>query len=116
MGLCSLRMGYVLIDHRASPGTVAVPSGVLFEADTFTCCHCDSVVVKNPCRTRDRHMCFKCMRLTCDQAGCVVECNPILQSVTLANRFPESGQAFLLRGPRGEALFDQSFRDKETFY
>lgn len=88
----------------------------MLEADTFTCCHCDSVVVKHPQRVRDRHMCFKCGKLTCDQAGCVVECNPIMQAVTLAQRFPDSGQAFLLRGPAGEILFDPRFKDKERFY
>lgn len=88
----------------------------MLEVDTFTCCHCNVVVVKHPQRTRERHTCFKCMRLTCDQIGCVAECNPIMQSVILADRFPDSGQPFLLRGPRGEILFDPTFRDKERFY
>lgn len=108
--------GYLLIDHRASPGTPAVAGGTLFEADTFTCCHCNGVVVKNPQRVRDRHMCFKCGHLTCDQVGCVNECNPVLQAVSLAQRFPESGQPFLLRGPRGEILYDPTFNDKERIF
>lgn len=108
--------GYLLIDHRASPGTDAVPSGTVFEADTFTCCHCNGVVVKHPLRTRERHMCMKCMHLTCDQAGCVNDCNPIRQAVVLAQRFPDSGQPFIPRGPQGEILFDPAFKDKETFF
>jgi len=59
---------------------------------------------------------MRCMHLTCDQPGCVSECNPIIQAVTLAQRFPDSGQPFMLRGPRGEILFDARFKDKETFY
>jgi hypothetical protein len=64
--------GYLMIDHRASPGLpekVAIASGYdpklcgegkLFEAATLTCGHCKVSVVKNPLRTRARETCEKC--------------------------------------------------------
>lgn len=66
------RDGYLVIDHRASPGLpedVARKSGYdpkhcgeggLFEAATMTCSHCKVSVVKNPLRTRERASCAKC--------------------------------------------------------
>jgi hypothetical protein len=75
------QMGYLFVDHRASPGLPEdiarqvgyVPElckeGKLFEADTLTCAHCKGVVVKNPFRTRDRNYCVKCSgHYICD--GC----------------------------------------------
>jgi hypothetical protein len=65
-------MGYLMVDHRASPGLpedVArkvgydprfCQEGKLFEASTMTCSHCKCAVVKNPLRTRERHSCMKC--------------------------------------------------------
>lgn len=108
--------GHLLIDHRASPGTPLVPSGTIMEAATFTCCHCNGVVVMHPQRQRARNVCRKCMRQTCDTLGCVTECNPILQAVGLAQRYPDSGQPFLLRGPRGEILFDPAFKEREKVF
>ncbi len=64
--------GYLMVDHRASPGLpedVArkvgydpkfCQEGKLFEAATLTCSHCKCAVVKNPLRTRDRYACMKC--------------------------------------------------------
>ena len=64
--------GYLLVDHRASPGlpeNVArfagydpahCGEGKLFEAATMTCSHCKVSVVKNPLRTRERSKCSKC--------------------------------------------------------
>jgi hypothetical protein len=66
------QMGYLTVDHRASPGLpedVAravgydpkqCGEGKFFEADTLTCSHCKGVVVKNPLRERERHSCLKC--------------------------------------------------------
>jgi hypothetical protein len=68
----SSREGYLMIDHRFSPGLpedVARATGLdprycgegkLLEAATLTCSHCKAVVVKNPLRTRERSKCFKC--------------------------------------------------------
>jgi hypothetical protein len=66
------REGYLMIDHRASPGIpedIARASGLdprfagegkLLEQATLTCSHCKAAVVKNPMRIRERHSCVKC--------------------------------------------------------
>jgi hypothetical protein len=66
------QQGYLMVDHRASPGLTEDVSralgydpkltseGKLYEADTMTCAHCKCVVVKNPNRLRARHYCMKC--------------------------------------------------------
>lgn len=71
--------GWLVIDHRNSPGIpddlapqvaaaggVPVPGGVEVELDTWTCAHCGQVVLKNPDRTRPREVCRKCMKVVCD--------------------------------------------------
>jgi hypothetical protein len=68
--------GYMVIDHSASPGipdAVAVASGLppgaghgVFETATFTCSHCQAVVVKHPFRERARGYCRKCDHYICD--------------------------------------------------
>jgi hypothetical protein len=75
------REGYLMIDHRASPGIpedVAVRIGMdpkqvaegkLFETATLTCCHCKGTVLRNVWRTRPRYDCPKCgHKYLCD--GC----------------------------------------------
>lgn len=66
------REGYLMIDHRASPGLdeglaryvgldpTLAGEGKLLEAATLTCSHCKAVVVKNPLRVRERAQCAKC--------------------------------------------------------
>lgn len=75
--------GYVMVDHRASPGLpekVAqrlgyhpsqVKEGAMFEAATFGCPHCGGTVVKNPARVRERAFCFKCSTNICDVCAAV---------------------------------------------
>jgi hypothetical protein len=72
------REGYLMVDHRFSPGLpedVARQSGYdpkfcgegkLFEVATLTCSHCKISYVKNPFRTRDRSYCQKCDHYICD--------------------------------------------------
>lgn len=72
------QMGYLMVDHRASPGLTAQEAlaagydprlsgeGKVYEADTMTCAHCKNVVVKNPFRTRDRPYCYQCDHYICD--------------------------------------------------
>lgn len=72
--------GYVLIDHRNSPGISpeflrinnltgpAVGSGQVFESAMYTCCSCGADVILNPNRTRDREWCWHCDSFMCD--GC----------------------------------------------
>ena len=68
--------GYMLIDHRNSPGVpdnLMVADGLisgsgkgLFESATFTCSHCEAVVIMNPDRSRSRGYCPKCNHYVCD--------------------------------------------------
>lgn len=79
----SKQQGYLMIDHRASPGLpedVARATGLdpklcgegkIFEAATLTCSHCKVAMVKNPLRTRERGHCRKCNHYICD--GCVAK-------------------------------------------
>jgi len=76
------REGELLIDHRASPGvsdelmrSIGMPAGSgkgLFEAPTYTCSHCSSVVVINPDRKRERAYCAKCDSRICDDCGAIL--------------------------------------------
>jgi len=73
--------GYLLIDHRNSPGVsdaavwhCDLPPGAgqgLFEAATYTCSHCLYVVVIEPKRTRDRAHCMGCHHDICDACGVI---------------------------------------------
>ena len=76
------REGYVMIDHRASPGLgaeakgrvanfIPVGEGDFFEGATQTCSHCTRVVVMEPKRTRERGHCWSCDHYVCDQ--CAIE-------------------------------------------
>lgn len=60
---------YLLIDHSAGPGLPGMPK--VFEAGTFTCSHCQALVVINPKRTRDRALCRQCDHYICDECGIV---------------------------------------------
>ncbi len=79
--------GYLIIDHRNSPGIpddlapqiaaaggVPVPGGLMAEVDTYTCRHCNAVVLIRPERTRPREVCRKCMAVVCDK--CILWCEP----------------------------------------
>lgn len=76
------REGYLLVDHRASPGISEdlavrlgldphqVREGKVYEAATMTCAHCKSAVVRNPLRTRERASCMKCGgKFICDDCA-----------------------------------------------
>ena len=60
-------LGYMLVDNRNAgdlpPGTVR-----FLEAPTYTCTHCQRVVVMNPERKRERYKCQGCNHMICD--GC----------------------------------------------
>lgn len=73
--------GYLLIDHRDSPGISAelaaqtgmnpVPAGMKFESATVNCHVCQVLVVLNPKRTRSRGYCPRHDRYTCDTCEAV---------------------------------------------
>lgn len=87
--------GYLLIDHRASPGTGKVPEGTIFEAPTFTCGHCGGVVVMNPARRRERAFCSRCACTLCDGCGAVrhltLACEPAAAKLDLMIQQPLGG-------------------------
>jgi len=75
-----LHEGYLMLDHRASPGltpeeSVSLGYGVsasgekLYEAKTNHCSHCGTVVIMNPQRTRERSFCQACSKYICDNCG-----------------------------------------------
>jgi hypothetical protein len=62
-------LGYLEVDQR--PVEAALPPGTsrYFEADTYTCSHCHSVVVMNPERKRERYKCNGCNHHICDDCA-----------------------------------------------
>lgn len=71
--------GYLMIDHRASPGIPGLPA--LFESGIYICGHCQGTVLKHPMRKRERHACTKCGTVICDGCAKVIaighECVPM---------------------------------------
>lgn len=55
-------LGYLQSDNRAA-------GGGNFEAATYTCTHCQRVVVLNPDRKRERYKCRGCNHLICDDCA-----------------------------------------------
>lgn len=78
--------GYVKIDHRDSPGfsceqlgaaglpgNMPIGRGMVLEAPTLTCSHCQAVVVINPNRSRERGYCSNCDHYVCDSCGAAMK-------------------------------------------
>lgn len=94
--------GYLLLDHRNSPGVpdeivrgLGLPVGAgrnVFESATFTCKHCQAVVILNPNRTRERAYCRGCDHLICD--GCAAE----KHRTGLCRTFEQKVDEFLTNG------------------
>lgn len=61
-------LGYLQIDHRAGENA---PNGLPlnFESDTYTCSHCQRVVIMNMDRTRERYKCSGCTHHICDDCA-----------------------------------------------
>lgn len=96
--------GYLVVDHRDSPGlspadvahvpgAEAVGKGEMFEADVLTCSHCQRGIVLNPARVRERGYCGKCDHYVCDQCETIRvktgECMPIAKVVDQARNAQE---------------------------
>ena len=67
--------GYIMVDHRESPGLTdaqmraAYGGGSgrgLHEVPALNCAHCHKSMIVNPLRTRDRPWCRKCDAYVCD--------------------------------------------------
>lgn len=91
------REGRLLIDHRASPGlpgytmrlgheTMTFPEGSIREMPTMTCAHCNTIVVLNPQRTRERGYCHKCDDYVCDNPACHAGCSPFALTLDMVER------------------------------
>ena len=73
--------GYFMLDHSQTQGLsdaavaeAGLPLGAgrgLFEAPTYTCSHCQTVVVLNPKRNRERAFCRGCDHHICDNCGTI---------------------------------------------
>lgn len=51
-------------------GIVTGPEGITDEHDTYTCCHCNRVVVVRPGSGKERGFCFLCHAPHCGRGGC----------------------------------------------
>jgi hypothetical protein len=81
--------GYMMIDHRNSPGienaSIPIGRGRFFQSPTINCSHCERMVVLNPDRSRSRGYCPKCDKYVCD--SCEAErvrsgvCRPFKQVI-----------------------------------
>ena len=72
--------GYLIVDHRNSPGIPGEPGmdeGQVFEANTQHCSHCNVPVVLNPYRKRDRFRCPKCDWFCCDTCAIAYKVNEV---------------------------------------
>jgi hypothetical protein len=58
-------LGYYMVDQRAT-GIPVCAGNMLMECATYTCTHCQRVVMMNDQRTRPRYKCFGCSHLICD--------------------------------------------------
>lgn len=89
--LKSARDGQLTIDHRFSPGLPEgfmrefgypdVTEGKQVQMKTLTCCHCGTVHILNPLRTRDRNHCKKCDKYVCDNPECNLNCTPFAKKM-----------------------------------
>jgi len=62
-------LGYLLLDHRNSPELPIGITAAFFETSTYTCSHCERVVIMNPDRKRDRVTCKGCNHMICDNCA-----------------------------------------------
>lgn len=107
--------GYIMVDHRASPGLpddIARQAGFdpqlcgegkLFESAILSCSHCRTAFVKNLDRTRERGYCAKCDHYVCDLCHAEMQLPtythlPFDKFVDLSMRFAEQG--VILGSPR----------------
>lgn len=101
--------GYLMIDHRSSPGVAdeimvkrGLPAGSgngLFECATYTCNHCErgvTVVYKGSTKVRETAWCKKCDHYLCDDCGAELHrtgvCYPFKARIDdLRNKFVQTG-------------------------
>jgi hypothetical protein len=94
----------------------AVTGGGEHVIPTLTCAHCNTVVLLNPARTRERAHCRRCSSYICDRPGCRAECNPTDEGIELAFANPSVQQPFVGRAADGSILFDPKIRDRRRIH
>lgn len=82
--------GYLVVDHRNSPGIPGMPK--LFEADTQHCNHCHVPVVLNPYRKRERFICPQCDWFCCDICAIGYKANGVCKPFNLVAEEVQSGK------------------------
>ena len=93
-------LGYLEIQH-ADPSVLPFGVPKHFEADTYTCRHCERVVVMNPQRKRERYKCRGCAHHICDDCAalrvaggpCRTMQQKIDESMTLAAKYGDEATA-----------------------
>lgn len=104
-----------MLDHRQGQPVAdelviasGLPAGAgkgLFEAPTYTCSHCNAVVIMNPNRQRERVYCRGCDHLICDSCGAAkaagAKCRTMRQIVDefLSEAATQAEAPILLRQP-----------------
>jgi hypothetical protein len=89
------KAGYLVIDHRASPGIPGsrfLCEGSLFEADTKSCSHCRISVVMNPDRVRARFTCPRCNEYCCDVCAAAYHENKVCKPFSLVIEEVKTGR------------------------
>lgn len=81
-------LGYLIIDQRGSGIPVEGATGAVIERDTYTCTHCNAVVVMNPMRKRERYRCIGCSHNICDP--CAADAVAGTPCKTMQQRYEES--------------------------
>lgn len=89
--------GYLFIDNGEYGGPTAEQIALagdkhvagaghrgVFESATVTCKHCQTVVVLNPQRERERGYCRKCDGYVCDKPECNLACLPMNKVLDIA--------------------------------
>ena len=47
---------------------------------TYTCAHCNDIIIMRPDRVRPRQRCFKCFKMICGTKDiCTVDCTPLYE-------------------------------------
>lgn len=96
--------GEMIIDHTDSPGITpeqaqgrgpAVGKGELWRSATYSCVHCQAVVIINPLRTRARGYCQKCDDYQCD-ACAAFPCLPFAKVIDAALEAGAAGKPLIL--------------------
>ena len=87
--------GYMLIDNSTNSGVddatmlaMGYPVGAgkgLYESATYTCSHCNKIVIIEPARTRERGYCRSCSQRICDPCVAIkaitLQCVPMAQII-----------------------------------